>query len=142
MEPTTPLTDNRWFPSGKVVFVAPPKPLAQQIEACHQTCGIPGSDTIELTGEVSSKNRFEAVSLGTLILYMALMLPCPVGREAGVLYCTATLMNDLIRGGCDASKIVPLVIGEHLFFVGIRRPDPQRKHRREHIWRRVTTPTF
>ncbi|KAF8213318.1 hypothetical protein K438DRAFT_1902438 [Mycena galopus ATCC 62051] len=41
----------RWFPQGKVVFVAPTKPLvAQQIEASHKTCGIPGSDAIELTG--------------------------------------------------------------------------------------------
>ncbi|KAG1841332.1 P-loop containing nucleoside triphosphate hydrolase protein [Suillus subalutaceus] len=33
----------RWFPKGKVVFVAPTKPLvAQQIDACHRTCGIPG----------------------------------------------------------------------------------------------------
>ena len=103
MEPTTPLPDYRWSPSGKVVFVAPSKPpVAQQIEACNQTCGIPGSDAVELTGEASSKKPIEVVSLGILVSYMDLMLPCTVGGDTGV------------------------VIGEHL----ICRPDPQRKHRR------------
>ena len=64
-----PLSVYRWFPSGKVIFVAPSKPLvAQQIQACHQTRGIPGSDAVELTGEVSSAKRSEAVSLSRLIL--------------------------------------------------------------------------
>jgi hypothetical protein len=79
----------RWFPSGKVVFVAPSKPLvAQQIEACHQTCGIPGSDAVELTGEVSSKKRIEAVSLSTPILYTDFMFPCTVGGETSFLHDT------------------------------------------------------
>jgi superfamily II DNA or RNA helicase len=34
----------RWFPTGKVVFMAPTKPLvAQQIEACHNVTGAPPS---------------------------------------------------------------------------------------------------
>ena len=52
----------RWFPEGKVVFVAPTKPLvAQQIEASHKTCGIPGSDAVELTGNVPKAARERAV---------------------------------------------------------------------------------
>jgi ATP-dependent DNA helicase MPH1 len=56
-------TDYRWFPEGKVVFVAPSRPLVtQQIEACHKTCGIPGSDAVELTGQNPRVMRARAVS--------------------------------------------------------------------------------
>ena len=48
----------RWYPCGKVVFLAPTKPLvAQQIFACHDITGIPSTETIELTGAVSQKQR-------------------------------------------------------------------------------------
>lgn len=55
--------DYRWFPGGKIVFLAPTKPLvAQQIEASHQTCGIPGDDAAELTGHVKDDRRAILVS--------------------------------------------------------------------------------
>ncbi|CAK9831231.1 Fanconi anemia group M protein [Anthophora retusa] len=48
----------RWYPRGKVVFLAPTKPLvAQQIFACHNIMGIPKTETIELTGAVNQKQR-------------------------------------------------------------------------------------
>ncbi|XP_054005636.1 Fanconi anemia group M protein [Hylaeus anthracinus] len=48
----------RWYPCGKVVFLAPTKPLvAQQISACHNIMGIPSIETIELTGAVNQKHR-------------------------------------------------------------------------------------
>lgn len=41
----------RWYPSGKIVFLAPTKPLvAQQIEACHGITGIPQEHLAEMTG--------------------------------------------------------------------------------------------
>jgi ATP-dependent DNA helicase MPH1 len=47
------ISDYTWFPKGKVIFVAPTKPLVgQQVVACHQVCGIPGSEAVEMTGEI------------------------------------------------------------------------------------------
>ncbi|KAJ7655062.1 hypothetical protein DFH06DRAFT_1201495 [Mycena polygramma] len=86
----------RWFPEGKVVFVAPTKPLvAQQIDACHKTCGIPGSDAIELTGQNVKAMRARA------------------WKEKRVFYMTPqTLQNDLVSENCDVGDIVLLVIDE------------------------------
>ena len=42
----------RWYPNGKILFLAPTKPLvAQQIEACYNVVGIPQCHAAEMTGE-------------------------------------------------------------------------------------------
>jgi Fanconi anemia group M protein len=41
----------RWFPHGKVVFLAPTRPLVeQQKSACRDICGIPTDQTCTLMG--------------------------------------------------------------------------------------------
>ena len=48
----------RWFPSGKVLFLAPTKALvAQQMEACAQLMGIPGRDMAEMTGRAAPRGN-------------------------------------------------------------------------------------
>ncbi|KAJ3508308.1 hypothetical protein NLJ89_g5829 [Agrocybe chaxingu] len=86
----------RWFPEGKVVFVAPTKPLvAQQVTACHETCGIPGRDSAELTGEVPRATRMR------------------YWEEKRVFFMTPqTLYNDLLKETCDIHDIVLLVVDE------------------------------
>ncbi|GLV39645.1 Fanconi anemia group M helicase [Carabus blaptoides fortunei] len=41
----------RWYPMGKIIFMAPTKPLvAQQLDACYNIMAIPNNVTAEITG--------------------------------------------------------------------------------------------
>ena len=52
---------------------------------------MPGSDAVELTGEVSSMKHSEAVTLSRLILRRFQRCPCTVGGETRLLYHPAIL---------------------------------------------------
>ncbi|KAA0172092.1 hypothetical protein FNF27_06127 [Cafeteria roenbergensis] len=86
----------RWFPSGKVVFMAPTRPLvAQQVEACHKIVGIPAEDTAQMQGSVAASLREG------------------YWRERAVIYCTPQMLqNDLEARRVDARRIVLLVLDE------------------------------
>ncbi|CAH1126723.1 unnamed protein product [Ceutorhynchus assimilis] len=48
----------RWYPQGKIIFMAPTKPLVkQQVEACYNIMAIPHEVTTELTGAQISSSR-------------------------------------------------------------------------------------
>ncbi|CAH1263455.1 FANCM [Branchiostoma lanceolatum] len=86
----------RWYPMGKVIFMAPTKPLvAQQIEACFNIMGIPQKDTAEMTGSMPPAERKRA------------------WQEKRVFFLTPQVMvNDLSRGACPAEDVKCLVVDE------------------------------
>ncbi|KAM9354495.1 Fanconi anemia group M protein [Pholidichthys leucotaenia] len=86
----------RWYPSGKIVFMAPTKPLvAQQIEACYKVMGIPQAHMAELTGSTAAKQRQE------------------VWQSKRVFFLTPQVMvNDLSRDTCPAQQVKCVVIDE------------------------------
>lgn len=86
----------RWFPTGKVVFLAPTRPLVtQQIEACYNIMGIPETDTAEMSGKTNSSDR------GNL------------WETRRVFFCTPqTFQKDLESGSCSAKNIVCVVFDE------------------------------
>ena len=86
----------RWFPTGKVIFLAPTLPLVnQQVKACYDIMGIPVTDTALLTGKVAAKER--------QVLWN--------GRR--VFFCTPqTVQRDIDSGGCPAQRVVCVVFDE------------------------------
>ncbi|XP_017569294.1 Fanconi anemia group M protein isoform X2 [Pygocentrus nattereri] len=86
----------RWYPSGRIVFMAPTKPLvAQQIEACYKVMGIPQQHMAELTGSIPALQRRE------------------LWRSRRVFFLTPqVMMNDLSRNTCPGSQVKCVVIDE------------------------------
>eukprot|EP00949_MAST-11_sp_MAST-11-sp1_P002565 g2565.t1 len=86
----------RWYPDGKVVFMAPTKPLVeQQVEACHKIMSIPQVDTARLDGGVAPAKREKLWE----------------GRR--VFFCTPqTFENDAKRGVVPLHTFTCVVIDE------------------------------
>lgn len=86
----------RWFPTSKIVFMAPTRPLVtQQIEACYSICGLPQTDTIELTGNLPPNQR-RAFWMSKRVFFVTPQI----------------MQNDLQSKICPAEKIVCLVVDE------------------------------
>lgn len=92
---TVMLNYYRWFPRGKIIFMAPTRPLvAQQIQACLGCTDILSSDTAILLDKMR-KNRPE------------------IWNTKRVFFTTPQVVeNDLKRGALDPKEIVCLVIDE------------------------------
>lgn len=90
------ITPFQRFPEGKVVFLAPTKPLvAQQISACYDIMGVPEHDTAELQGSVPPEKRQE------------------LWDERRVFFCTPQSMaNDIKKKRCDPGRFVCVVVDE------------------------------
>ena len=84
----------RWFPTGKIVFLAPTRPLVrQQIEACYNIMGIPEVHTAEISGTVKNRER--------------------LWRMRRVFFCTPQAFErDIENGLCDIGMVVCLVLDE------------------------------
>jgi hypothetical protein len=86
----------RWYPTGKIIFTAPTKPLvAQQMDACAKVMGIRKSEMCEMTGGVNPEERKR------------------LWLEKRVFFLTPqTLNNDLVKSTCPWSKVRCLIIDE------------------------------
>ncbi|CAA7400328.1 unnamed protein product [Spirodela intermedia] len=86
----------RWFPGGKIVFAAPSRPLVmQQIEACHNTVGIPQEWTIDMTGQTNPQKRSQ------------------FWKSKRVFFVTPQVLEkDILSGICPVKQLICLVIDE------------------------------
>ena len=89
----------RWFPKGKVVFLAPTRPLVdQQKAACRDICGIPENDICVLMGSTKKDES------GTRRAFW---------DQKRVFFCTPqTMENDIASSVLPAKDVVCLVIDE------------------------------
>eukprot|EP01105_Mastigella_eilhardi_P008349 TRINITY_DN2030_c0_g1_i4.p1 TRINITY_DN2030_c0_g1~~TRINITY_DN2030_c0_g1_i4.p1 ORF type:complete len:1533 (-),score=304.73 TRINITY_DN2030_c0_g1_i4:3616-8145(-) len=87
----------RWFPTGKIAFLAPTRPLVgQQIEACTRVMGISPGHMVELTGQSKGPTARAALWGERRVFFLTPHILC----------------NDIKTGICPAAAIVCLVVDE------------------------------
>jgi ERCC4-related helicase len=86
----------KWFPNGKVIFLAPTKPLVlQQLKSCLTIMGIPEADTAQMDGSTDSIKRVKN------------------WNSNRVFFCTPQTMHHDLQNSCfDAKKVVLVVFDE------------------------------
>jgi fanconi anemia group M protein len=86
----------RWYPTGKVIFMAPTKPLVnQQSDACCKIVGISKKDMCQMTGMMKQESRKK------------------LWTEKRVFFLTPQVIaNDILKGEMDANQIKCVVIDE------------------------------
>jgi Fanconi anemia group M protein len=86
----------RWFPTGKIIFMAPTLPLVrQQVKACYEIMGIPVQDTALITGRIKAEHRTS------------------IWKARRLFFCTSqTVQKDLENNRLDASNVVCVVLDE------------------------------
>ena len=111
---------HRWFPTGRLAFLAPTKPLIhQQIKAVRKTVGLPRSALAELTGALKPEERAK-LWRGPCRLFFPTPPARPLHDPLHALCTTLstpsalpqTLVNDLEQCLCPAHELVCLVIDE------------------------------
>lgn len=86
----------RWYPRGKVVFMAPTKPLVtQQADACYKIVGIPKEDMTFMTGQMAPEKRKGLWS-----------------SKRAFFITPQVISNDILRGNLDVNLIKCVVIDE------------------------------
>ena len=94
----------RWYPRGKVVFLAPTKPLvAQQIEACYKIVGIKQEMMAEMTGGLCSR----ANSLGSLLKVVSLVFTISGAVSTSSSVCIPTPLPCVLLGGKPSVCYLP-----------------------------------
>lgn len=85
-----------WFPTAKVVFLAPTRPLvAQQIEACYNIMGIDVDKTVHLEGTVSKQERM-----------------CLWDSKQVFFSTPQTFQNDIEEGFVDPKSVICIIVDE------------------------------
>lgn len=86
----------RFFPSGKVIFMAPTRPLVnQQMAACYDVVGISKEETAEMTGKIQKEKRAK------------------LWAEKRLFFCTPqTLQSDIHENSFPSTQIKLVVFDE------------------------------